>query len=192
MISILLPNHNEKNIDAFIAEIERIVPGCQVIIARDRYGRGKGWAIREALKQATGDTIAFLDSDGDIPPRMLTRLIPFLEDFDIVVGSKRITHAPLSRKILTYLSRIYIRIVFGIAEDTQTGVKLFRREVLRRLWAMDGWLFDVEIISAALAKGYNIIEIPIEAEITRKMSLRSVWRTFIESLRIKWNSISFL
>lgn len=184
MLSILLPNQNEKRIEAFIAELERNFTNIEIIIAVDRYGKGKGWAMREALTQAKGEHIAFLDGDGDIPPKMLKRLLPFLEDYDVVVGSKRIANAPLHRKILTHLSRLYIRIVFGIAQDTQTGIKLFRCEVLTD-WKTDGFLFDVEILAKARKRGYSIIEIPIEAEITSSMSWRTVWRTFVESVKIR-------
>ncbi len=114
MVSILIPAHNCKKIDAFVQELHRVLPSAEIIVTEDRLKRGKGWALRQAYKQATGDVIAFIDGDGDIPPRMLLRLMPFLSDFDIVVGSKKMTNAPLHRKIITHLSRIYIRIMLGL------------------------------------------------------------------------------
>lgn len=185
MLSILIPNHNEKNIEILIEEVERALIPTQIIIATDRKGKGKGWAMREALKHATGQYIAFLDGDGDIPPRMLRRLMPFLEDFDIVVGTKRMSNAPLHRKILTHLSRIYIRVMFGLPCDTQTGIKLFRRTALCP-WDTDGFLFDVEILKKAHKQERRIVEVPIEAEITSSMSWGVIWRTFRESLAIKF------
>lgn len=185
MLSILLPNHNEKKINLFIEEIEKILPAHEILIASDRAGKGKGWAVREALNHAKGDQIAFLDSDGDIPPRMLLRLIPYLEDFDVVVGSKRLTHAPLHRKIITHLSRFYIRCLFGLFFDTQTGIKLFRRKAIED-WKTDGFLFDVEILAKAKKKGMKIVEVPIEAEITASISKKILWKTLLESLRLKF------
>jgi glycosyltransferase involved in cell wall biosynthesis len=185
MLSILLPNHNEKNINLLIKEIEDILPAHEIIVASDRSGRGKGWAVREALNHAKGDQIAFLDSDGDIPPRMLLRLIPFLDDFDVVVGSKRNHKAPIHRKIITHLSRIYIRIMFGLFLDTQTGIKLFRREALEE-WGTDGFFFDVEILAKARRKGMKMIEVPIEAEITASVSRKIIWKTLIESVFLKF------
>ena len=187
MLSILIPNKCEANIEAFIAEIERSLPATEIIIAVDRYGYGKGWAMREALAQAKGDKIAFLDGDGDIPPRMLKRLLPLLEDYDVVVGSKRIMHAPLHRKIITHLSRIYIRLFFGLSCDTQTGIKLFRREALEA-WKSDGFLFDIEILAKAQKRGFRIMEMPIEAEITRPMQMGVIWRAFKESVRLWFRS----
>ena len=60
MISVLLPNHNEKNVQQFMQEIEDTIPQVsQIITACDREGKGKGWAVREALKLATGSIICF-------------------------------------------------------------------------------------------------------------------------------------
>lgn len=184
MLSTLLPCHKEKGIDEFVKEVERVLPAHEIIIASDRTGRGKGWAVRQALMHAKGDRIAFLDSDGDIEPRMLLRLIPFLDDFDVVVGSKRIWHAPLHRKILTHLSRVYMRVMFGVTFDTQTGIKLFRREAIQG-WRLDGFIFDLEILIKAKQRGMKIIEVPIEAEIKESMSWRIICKTLWESL-ILW------
>jgi glycosyltransferase involved in cell wall biosynthesis len=188
-LSICLPNHNEENIHAFIEEIERTIPCHEIIIACDPEGKGKGWAVRTALQQSTGDWIAILDADGDIPSRMLRRLIAFADDFDIVVGSKRICKTNYRRKIITFLSRIYLRILFGVGCDTQTGIKIFRRESIPQ-WATDGFLFDAEILAKAYRAEAKIIEIPIECEIKRQMPLRTLWKTFLESLAL-WYRLSF-
>jgi len=189
MLSIILPSHREPEIHRFIQEVEDKLPSCEIIVSNDQYGKGKGWAIRQALEVARGNEIAFLDGDGDISPRMLLRLLPFLEDFDAVVGTKRIVHRHWSRRLVTILSRIYIRIVFGLACDTQTGIKLFRREMLET-WKTDGFLFDVEILWKIQQNGGRIVEVPIEAEIREKVSRRVLCRTFIESVFLRYQLLS--
>jgi len=184
MLSIIIPNHNENDVDAFVIEVKRICPDAEVIVSNDECGIGKGWALRQGLEEATGDQIAFIDADGDIPPKMLKRLLPFLEDYDIVVGSKRMTNAPLHRKIITHLSRLYLRIVFNVGCDTQTGIKLFRRQALPE-WDTNGFMFDLEILAKARKNGCNIIEIPIEAEISASISKGVLWKSLIESIRIR-------
>src|SRR3990167_2676914 len=109
MLSIILPNHYEATIHEFIAEVEGRFPRCEIIISNDSESKGKGWAIREALRHCQGSQVVFLDGDGEIPARMLLRLLPFLEDFDVVVGSKRITHSRLRRKIMTHVENKSVR-----------------------------------------------------------------------------------
>lgn len=186
MISILIPNKVEPRIQEVINELERLCPGCEVIIAVDRDGRGKGWAVRTALSKAKHDIICFLDGDMDIHPRMIKRLVPFLYDYDIVVGRKQI-RGILSRRLLTRLSRWFIQFLFELNLDTQTGIKLFRRSAIQP-WKTDGWMFDLEILAKAKQAGARIIEVPVEAVVERKMAGRSVLKCFWEALRI-WITI---
>jgi len=189
MLSILIPNHNEESMSAFVNEIERSLPVHEIVIVRDREGKGKGWALREALKQATGDQIAFLDGDGEIPARMLRRLLPFLEDFDVVVGSKRITHSPTRRKVMTHVTRIWFRFLFGVQVDTQTGIKLFRKscfDYMADYWDANGFIFDVEILEFLQRKGFRLVEVPIECEIRRQLPFKQIFRITGESLWLKW------
>jgi len=133
-----------------------------------------------------------LDGDGEISARMLLRLLPFLEDFDVVVGSKRITHAPLRRKIMTHVTRIWFRFLFGVQVDTQTGIKLFRRTALESLdwnWESNGFCFDLEIISRLQKKGVKIVEVPIECFIRRQLPFKRIWIMFKESLWLWWRSL---
>ena len=127
--------------------------------------------------------MAFLDGDGDIQPKMLKRLIPFIEDYDIVCGVKPISGL-WSRRILTFLSRYYIALCFNIKVDSQTGIKLFKRAALCE-WYSNGWLFDLEILSTAKQNGYSMIEVPIDfVKINRRMRMVSIWRTFKESVTL--------
>jgi glycosyltransferase involved in cell wall biosynthesis len=188
MLSILIPCRNEENIYLFVDELEAKFPHAhEIIVARDREGKGKGWALREAFMESKGEAICFIDGDGEIPVRMLNRLLPFLEDFDVIAGSKRITKSPLRRKVMTRVTRWWFKLLFGVKCDTQTGIKLFKREALDSLdfWASNGWIFDVEIIARLQEKGFKIVEVPIECEIKRQLAITTIWRIFCESLWLK-------
>ena len=184
MISILIPNRLEPKIHEVIESLEKQIPGCQVIVAVDRDSRGKGWAIRTALAHAKYDMICFLDGDMDIHPRMIKRLIPFLYDYDIVVGKKNLPRIP-SRRIISLLSRILIKFLFDIGVDTQTGIKLFRRSALPK-WDTNGWMFDLEILAKANKQGKSMIEIPINANIRKGMRGSSIVKSLLETIKLWW------
>lgn len=187
MISVLIPNCEEERIHEVVSCIEKSLHDyeCEVIIASDRDRHGKGWAVREALKEAKGDIICFIDGDMDIHPRMIKRLIPFLDDYDIVLGCKQIKGL-LSRQILTFLTRIYIKLAFGIGYDTQTGIKMFHRHALSE-WESNSFAFDIEIITRASIRGWGIIEVPVEVNKSSRMKLRSIINALKESIKIWWN-----
>ena len=189
MLSILIPSRNEAEVDKFVRELEGRVPVMEIVICNDRDSRGKGWALREAFLESRGDMVAFIDGDGEIPARMLLRLLPFIEDFDVVVGSKRITKSPLRLKIMTRLTRWWFKLLCGVKVDTQTGIKLFRRSALEALnggWQSNGFIFDAEIVARLQRQGFRIVEVPIECEIRRQVAVKTILRIFGESLWLRW------
>lgn len=192
-LSILIPSRREPKIYKMVEEVERYFPNCQIVICNDRDSRGKGWALRTALTQATGDIICFIDGDLDIHPRMLYRLIPFLSDYDIVVG-KKMVRGSFGRRLLTRLSRIYLKMFFGLDLDSQTGIKVFHKYALLD-WESNSFIFDLEILAKAKKKGLQIIEVPVEVKDygtnAKPMKLTSIIRSLIESFKI-WHALKSL
>ena len=184
-LSILLPSKKEPNAHKTLRECQRLFPAAQVIISPDEAGRGKGWAVRKAMHSCTGDVIVMLDADFDIEPRMISRLLPFLEDFDIVVGAKDYTGMKFGRKVLMLLSRIYIRIMFNLNFTTQTGIKALHRSVMP-YWENNNFMFDLEFLAKAYKKGFSVIEVPVKATIVRKKSPKVIFQALTDSLKIWW------
>jgi len=185
-LSILIPSYNEPKIYKMYKEVEEEFPEAQIVVCNDSCGFGKGWALRTALEQATGDVICFIDGDYDIKPRMIKRLLPFLEDYDIVVGKKNV-RGSFGRRILTRLTRLYLHFVFGFNYDTQTGIKLFHRYALLP-WKTNSFIFDLEILKNARNKGLQIIEVPVEVtnygSSSKPMKFRNVVKCLVESVKL--------
>lgn len=179
MLSIIMPATDLNKANEMVQEVEALFNSVQIIVSSNRQGLGKGFAVREALKQATGEFICFLDGDGDISPKMIKRLIPYLVDYDIVCGTKPISGL-WSRRIITYWSRLYLALLFGIKVDSQTGLKLFKRHAISDFYN-NGFLFDLEILCLAKQKGFTMIEVPIEANVSKHMKFISLWKTLKES-----------
>ena len=72
--------------------------------------------------------------------------------------------------------------MFGIHVDTQTGIKIFHRDALKG-WVTDGFFFDAEILSGIHRD--QMVEVPIEAEITDRIRKGAIWKTLKESLILK-------
>lgn len=186
MLTVILPSKNEKNAPRLVSQLEEMFgtnTDLQIIVCNDREGRGKGYAVRQAFTMATGDLVCFLDADGDIEPRMIKRLLPFLDDYDIVCGVKQISGL-WSRRIITFLSRLYMAVMFDLKIDTQTGIKLFRKNAIHN-WYSNGWMFDVEILSLAKHDGcWKMCEVPIEANVIKGVKVSSLWKTLKESITL--------
>lgn len=133
---------------------------------------GKGFAIRYGLAQARGDLVAFYDADLTIAPSGIARLAHQLEahDVDVVVGAKAHPASevamPWSRRLQMRLFSAFVRRAFDLpVDDTQTGLKVFRRPVLDRVvpyTRTNGFAFDIEVLASAHELGATIEEGPVE------------------------------
>ncbi len=163
--------------------------------------KGKGGAIKEGVKYAQGDYIAFLDSDLELPPIMLKDFLDALKSSDshIAIGSKlhkdSKLHYPLIRRIMSFGYYIMLKLMFKLnIKDTQTGIKLFKAEVIKPICenlTTTGFAFDIEILATASKKGYKIIEMPITLEFCRerreksRMTFKTIVKVFKDTLRIR-------
>jgi glycosyltransferase involved in cell wall biosynthesis len=160
---------------------------------------GKGHALKSGFSVARGDLIAFLDADLDLPPGQFKRLIRTMEEqgADIVIGSKRhpesVVNYPKRRKFLSTAYACFLWGLFGLPlRDTQSGIKLFRREPLDRIFPVvlcKQWAFDVEILANAHHLGYRIVEAPVELHFRRevrwgRVGLRTLFKTGLDTLAI--------
>lgn len=135
--------------------------------------RGKGYAVRYGMARAKGGLIAFIDAGSDLHASGIGMALEHLKwyEADIIIGSKRhkaskVTY-PFKRRVISTLAQWAIRLFFGVrVSDTQTGLKLFRRQVLEQVLprlVIKRFAFDLEILIVAHRLGFNrIYESPIE------------------------------
>jgi len=138
--------------------------------------KGKGYAIRYGMARADGDYISFIDAGMDINPNGISMLLEHMEWYgaDIIVGSKKhpvsIVKYPFIRKVYSWAYHTLVRLLFGLnVKDTQTGLKVFKREVLEKVLPrllIKEFAFDVELLVVANRLGYTkIYEAPVSIEL---------------------------
>lgn len=139
------------------------------------HNRGKGFALRYGISQARGKLVTFIDSDMEIAPEEIGRMADVLDLYqaDVVVGSKRHplseVHYPRSRRVQSLAYQLLVRLLFKVrVRDTQTGLKMFRREVAERVVdaaLVKRFAFDLELLVLANHFGYRrIIESPVKID----------------------------
>ena len=135
--------------------------------------RGKGFAIRHGIEHAQGDIIAFIDSDMELHPDGIGRLVELvLDGADAAIGSKRHPESrvfyPLFRRMQSRAYQGLVRVLFGLQlTDTQTGLKAFRAESLRKVASTltsDGFAFDLELLVGLKEVDAVIVEGPVELD----------------------------
>jgi len=135
--------------------------------------KGKGYAIRFGMARAKGGIIAFFDAGSDLNAKGIGLALEHMKWYgaDIIIGSKRHNASkvfyPFSRKVLSFIVQKSTRFLFGLnVSDTQTGLKVFKREVLEKVLPrliVKRWAFDLEILAVASHLGFKkIYESPVE------------------------------
>jgi glycosyltransferase involved in cell wall biosynthesis len=174
----------------------RAWPEC-VRIVRCRRNEGKGNALICGTAYSKGEYVAFLDADMDLHPEQLESFFTIMKSSgaDVVIGSK---FHPLSKVDYPRLRRVYsffyfmlVRSLFGLpVRDTQTGIKLFKREVLERVLPrvlVKRFAFDLELLANVHHFGYRIVEAPVVVNFNRvcsRLHLPAVWNVFVDTLAI--------
>lgn len=160
---------------------------------------GKGEALRVGLRRGRGRYLGFIDADGDIPAPSLSSFVEAIrtDAVDIVVASKR---HPSSQVVYPPLRRLYswgyqqlVRLLFHLdVRDTQTGLKILRREVLQAVLPETfekRFAFDLELLVLARLHGFDrVSELPVRVErrFGSTISPGAVAGILVDTLTIWW------
>jgi len=142
-----------------------------IIVKKNPYNLGKGRALKKAIHFVDGDFVVFLDADLDLNPLQIQTLFDImrLDKADVVIGSKMhpnsVVNYPWHRKIVSMAYYLLVKLLFGLpCRDTQTGLKLFKSEVLQNVFPrllVKKFAFDIELLINAHRLGYKITDAPI-------------------------------
>ncbi len=175
---------SEHSLDGLPSDVVRTV--------RLDHNSGKGEALRVGFTMGRGRFLGFIDADGDLPPEQIAVLAAFATASaggagasdasgasrgtpatpppDVVLGTKRhpdsdVVYPPL-RRLYSWLWQQAVRVLFRLqVRDTQTGLKLVRRDVLADVLPRmleKRFAFDLELLVVARHLGYRrFVGVPV-------------------------------
>lgn len=166
----------------------------KVLHRTDRSGLGAAYlhGFQVALDDGY-DVICEMDADGSHQPEQLPDLLRALEGADLALGSRWIPGGsvvdwPLSRRLLSRLGNLYIRLLLGVAvKDATGGFRAFKRTTLEKI-ALDrvrsvGYCFQADLVRRTEMAGLSIVEVPIEFVERRygdsKMTRTIAWESLV-------------
>lgn len=226
-LSVILPAYNEAdNLESAVSKlINELKPyNYEIIIAEDgstdgtdkiacilskknkqvihlhhdeRLGRGN--ALKNAFKKASGDIIIYVDVDLATNIKFLEHAISAIENGDdISTGSRYLPDSETQRTFKRFFfSKIYNFLVKFLLKspvnDHQCGFKAFnRKKVLPLLDEVKDthWFWDTELLIRASRKGLKVSEFPIkwsESSSTKVNVLKDSKRMGMSILKLWWD-----
>lgn len=173
---VVVDDHSRDTTAEVIRGVARELPSVMPVLLP--VNQGKGFALREGFNRCRGELVFFLDADLDLHPRQFNLLYRILQDAgaDVVIGSKRhpqtVSNYPWKRRVVSAVYFFLVKLLFGLPiKDTQTGIKLFRREVLERTFhqvLVKKYAFDLELLVLVHHAGYRIAEAPVVVDYKTK------------------------
>ena len=131
--------------------------------------RGYGRAYKTGFEYAEGDIIVTLDADCTYPAEEIPRLVKLLRDekLDFINCDRLSKMEPgamsSKHKFGNWVLSTTMNLLFRTGlKDSQTGMWVFRREILKNLeLTSDGMPLSEEIKIEAVKKGFKVKEVPI-------------------------------
>lgn len=139
-------------------------------------GKGKGNAMREAVDHSEADIVVFIDGDGTYSPSDLGLLLePLLNGkSDMVVGSRILGKRQRGAISIfhTLGNKLFNRAInFAMKScitDSLSGYRaLYKKTFSDLILFSDSFEIEVEMTVEALAKGYKVLEVPINYSIRK-------------------------
>jgi glycosyltransferase involved in cell wall biosynthesis len=159
---------NDKTAD-ILEDLSR--PGNPIRILSWGIRQGKGLSIKKAAYSCNKQYIGYMDADLAADPCEFERLIKFIGDYDIVIGSRLMRDGlppierPIYRTFLSHGYSILFRALFKVpVSDPQCGFKLFKKQALLDLCNHvynNAYAFDSELVVKAVMLGYRVREVPV-------------------------------
>lgn len=231
-LSIVIPAFNEEHrigdtLDVFMAYLKRQEYTWEIVVVDDgstdamtsmlhqnypdtaqvkvlsyAKNRGKGYAMRTGVQEASGRYILISDADSSTPIEEIEKFWPrFKVGADVVIGSRAMAlsdvqvHQPWYRQTMGRMFNLLLRLLqLTRFKDTQCGFKGIRAVCVETIFSrmtIDGFGADCEMLFIAEKFGYNVEEIPvrwINSADTRVHPIFDSLDMFMEVMRIRMNA----
>ena len=189
MVSVIIPAYNEENtIGKVVKGIISIHPDFEIIVINDGssdgtaeaaetagatvfshpYNMGNGAAVKNGIRLAKGETLVFMDGDGQHDPEDIARLLEYIPEYDMVVGVRNVSgQASILRAVGNKLYNWFASYVakFKI-KDLTSGFRVVKAEIARQLLYLlpNTYSYPTTMTLSILRNGRSLKYVPISVK----------------------------
>ena len=197
-VEVIVVDDGSRDQTAAVVEKYRAVHP-EIRLLSNPGNRGKGYAVRHGMLEASGEWILYTDADLSAPIEEFDKLCQaaMASGAMVAIGSRAVdrslvaVHQSPFRELSGRFFNLVMRAVTGLPfRDTQCGFKLYRADAARQIFALqkqDGFSFDVEDLLIAQKLGLRAVEVPVRwANVEgTKVRLSQGVQSFLELVRIR-------
>ncbi|MDD5328824.1 MAG: glycosyltransferase family 2 protein [Sulfuricella sp.] len=202
-LSVIIPARNEaESLRRLLPELKNMLPSAEIIVVNDgssddtqtvcekhnvtvvnhAHPKGNGAAIKSGVRAAAGNTLIFMDADGQHRPEDIPCLLErFNTGYDMVVGARTSgSQAGVHRAVANDLfSRFASWMVQQPVEDLTSGFRIVKAAKFHRFLYLlpNGFSYPTTITMSFFRAGFDVSYVPIH---TPK---RSAGKSHIRPLR---------
>ncbi|PTW02240.1 MULTISPECIES: glycosyltransferase family 2 protein [Halanaerobium] len=151
---------------------------------------GQTAAFLAGFKEAEGEYIITLDADLQVSPADIPKLIPFLNDYDMVIGMRTNRNDGLIKKISSVVGNGVRNFITGEKiTDTGCPLKVFKNEIHKEFYPFKGMHRFYPTL--ARINGYEVKQVPVN-HYPRKYGQSKyginnrMWRGLFDTLVMRW------
>ena len=121
---------------------------------------GYGAALRSGLAACKNEIIFQSDGDNQYDLSEIDRLLPYINDYDFVIGYRIKRKDPFFRSLEALWYRFMLILLFRLnLKDTNCAFKLFKKSIISKLYLVsNGAIINGEIMIKSRKNGYSKIK----------------------------------
>ena len=158
--------------------------------------QGYGASLASGLKKARHNNILIIDADETYPVSEIKKLLPYVDEFDMVVGARqgRHYHGSLMKRFSRVAFYLLLSYVTGESvPDANSGLRIFKKDVVMRFEDdfCDGFSFTTTLTLVLCANRYLIKFVPIEYRPRKGKSKVKHVRDTMRTIQILLHTIAY-
>lgn len=194
---IFVDDHSTDNTKELIKSLANLYP----VIYKLKKGRiGKAFSILEGISVSKSKYVVMIDGDLQYAPRYIPRMLKkAIKGYDLVIANRVRHNENLVRKIGSKVIKFLAgNVLMGLNVDVQSGLKLFKREIVKHLDVSDirPWAIDIPLLHTAKELGLKIGSVNINFANRKRgkskfnfiNSIKGIYEVFSGALRLKLKS----